>query len=210
MKGQWPRVVDLTCRAFSSSTTSRAACKLMCAIIEADLLEYTVFTEVVSSILSSANLNGPSAISDASLHLWALIAERSNQTCIGSAQNVSKQICSWLREVWTIGMSSQTPMGNFILYSRSELMRILQARSRTVYKPRKLRCSPALWICFTSFWHAPTGLSKKPIPSMQYPQGLSAGCGGTCMRTGGFWTIFLPLEVSLILLIHGVERHHGY
>lgn len=107
MKEQWPRVVDLTCRAFSSSVTSRAACKLLCTIIEADLLEYTVFSDLVSSILSSANLNGPSAISDTSIYLWALLAQRRNQSSLGSAQNASKQICSWLREVWTIGMYSK-------------------------------------------------------------------------------------------------------
>lgn len=114
MKEQWPRVVDLTCRAFSSSITSRAACKLLCTIIEADLLEHTVFAETLSSILSSANLNGPSAISDASLHLWALLAQKRNQTSLGSAQNASKQICSWLREVWTIGMYSKTSVSIFI------------------------------------------------------------------------------------------------
>lgn len=76
----------------------------MSAIIEAELLDYSTLTEITRSMLSSANLNGPSAISDTSLGLWALIARKRSQICPGSAQNASKQICSWLREAWTIGI----------------------------------------------------------------------------------------------------------
>lgn len=61
-------------------------------------------TETVRSMLSSANLNGPSAISDASLSLWTLVARMRNQLNPGATQDASKQICSWLREVWTIGI----------------------------------------------------------------------------------------------------------
>lgn len=136
IQGQWPRVVDLTSRAFASSVTSRAACKLLCAVIEADLLEYTVFTEAIMSILSSANLNGPSAISDTSLYFWALIARRRNQTSLASAQNASKQICSWLREVWTIGMG----FGQSTAHCISELIIILQAQSQIAYKQHKSPC----------------------------------------------------------------------
>lgn len=78
----------------------------MSLIFEAELLERPVVVECIRSMLASANLNGPSAISDASLSLWASIVRRKTQLNLASAQSASKQICSWVKEVWTIGMLS--------------------------------------------------------------------------------------------------------
>ena len=99
----WVRAVVLATRVFSSSLASRAACKLVCVVLEGNLLDYSTATETMQSILSSASLSGPSTISDASLELWAFIARKKTQLSPTSAQNCPKQICSWLREVWTIG-----------------------------------------------------------------------------------------------------------
>jgi ataxia telangiectasia mutated family protein len=63
-------------------------------------------SENIRSMLSSASLNGPSAISDSALSMWASIARKRLQLSPATAQNASQQICSWLREVWTIGMSA--------------------------------------------------------------------------------------------------------
>ncbi|KAJ5101854.1 hypothetical protein NUU61_004076 [Penicillium alfredii] len=82
---------------------ARAACNLMSTVLQSDLLEYTTVTEMARSMLSSANLSGPSAISDSSLALWALIARMKSQLNPGTAHDASRQICGWLREVWTIG-----------------------------------------------------------------------------------------------------------
>lgn len=103
LKGLWVRVMDLSSRVISSFPTSRAACNLMGLILEADLLENSVVTDYIRSMLMSANLNGPSSISDASLSLWVSIARRKTQLNLASVQSASKQICSWLREIWTIG-----------------------------------------------------------------------------------------------------------
>ncbi|OGE53232.1 hypothetical protein PENARI_c008G12144 [Penicillium arizonense] len=103
LQNHWPRVVDLTVRAFSSPVTSRAACNLMDVVLQSGLLEYSDAMETTRSILSSANLNGPAAISDSSLRLWAFIAQSRTQLDPGSAQKASMQICGWLRDVWTVG-----------------------------------------------------------------------------------------------------------
>jgi len=99
--------MDLTSRAISAFPTSRAACNLLSFILEADLLEDSIATEHMRSMLLSANFNGPSSISDASLDLWASIARRKSQLNLTSMQSASKQISSWLREVWTIGQFSE-------------------------------------------------------------------------------------------------------
>jgi serine-protein kinase ATM len=106
LAGYWPQAVDLATRAFSSSVTSRAACKFLGTVLEVDLLEYSLVSETMRSMLASANLNGPSAISDSALKMWASIARKKLQLNPGTAQNASKQICSWLREVWTTGESA--------------------------------------------------------------------------------------------------------
>ncbi|KAJ5356009.1 hypothetical protein N7517_010618 [Penicillium concentricum] len=98
IRSHWPRVVEFTTRAFSSLVTSRAACNLLSMILQSDLLDYSVAMETMRSLLTSAN--GPSAISDSSLRLWASIARMKTQLDPGSAQQVSMQICGWLREVW--------------------------------------------------------------------------------------------------------------
>ena len=102
----WPRAIDLTIRSFSSTVTSRAACKLTSSILNADILSHSIVTETTRSLLSYANLNGPSTISDSSLEMWALVARKKAQLNPGSTQTSFKQICSWLREVWNSGMLS--------------------------------------------------------------------------------------------------------
>ncbi|KAJ5678082.1 uncharacterized protein N7477_003715 [Penicillium maclennaniae] len=140
-KGHWPRAVDLAARAFSSSVTSRAACKLMSAVIEAELLNYSTLTEITRSMLSSAGLNGPSAVSDTSLGLWALIARKRSQICPGSAQNASKQICSWLREAWTIGsVTDRFQTAQVALYARPfDLLNLFMACTNRSFSPPRLQ-----------------------------------------------------------------------
>ncbi|KAJ5527329.1 hypothetical protein N7513_011488 [Penicillium frequentans] len=114
-KAHWPRAIDLTTRSFSSSGTSRAACKLTSSILEAELLDYSIATDTVRSLLSSANFNGPSVISDSSLELWSLITRMNPD----SIQNSSNQICNWLREVWTIGaVTDRVQTANVAMFAR--------------------------------------------------------------------------------------------
>ncbi|KAJ5745974.1 hypothetical protein N7520_011156 [Penicillium odoratum] len=118
-RAHWRRAIDLTTRSFSSYGTSRAACKLTSSILEADLLEHSIAMKTVRSLLSSANFNGPSALSDTSLELWSLITRRKTQLNPGSIQNSSQQICNWLRDVWTIGaVTDRTQMAHVAMFAR--------------------------------------------------------------------------------------------
>ncbi|PLB44362.1 serine/threonine-protein kinase tel1 [Aspergillus steynii IBT 23096] len=103
LRDAWQRVWDLTSRASTSHTTSRAACTLMNSIIHFELLEYSERAEAINSMLSSVNLNGPSVMSDSSLALWATVTRAIAQINPGSVPHASKLICTWLREAWTIG-----------------------------------------------------------------------------------------------------------
>lgn len=99
----WHQVWDLASRASTSQSTSRAACNLMNVILQFDLLEYSIMAEKIRSMLSSVNLSGPSTLTDSSLAFWAVITRMGAQINPGSMSNVSKQVCAWLREAWTIG-----------------------------------------------------------------------------------------------------------
>ncbi|KAI2682433.1 hypothetical protein DTO027I6_1059 [Penicillium roqueforti] len=112
----WPRVVEFTTRAFSSPVTSRAACNLVSMILQSDLLDYSVAMETTRSLLTS--VNGPSAISDTSLRLWASIARMRTQLDPRSAQQASIQICSWLREVWAGSVTDRIQTARVAAYAR--------------------------------------------------------------------------------------------
>ncbi|PKY03552.1 serine/threonine-protein kinase tel1 [Aspergillus campestris IBT 28561] len=103
LKTCWQQVWDLTSRASTTQSTSRAACNLMNYILRNSLLEYSVIAETTSSMLSSVNLNSPSTMSDSSLGLWVTISQMTAQMNPAFISNASKQICAWLREVWVIG-----------------------------------------------------------------------------------------------------------
>ncbi|OJJ51010.1 hypothetical protein ASPZODRAFT_162899 [Penicilliopsis zonata CBS 506.65] len=104
LRESWQKAWELASRASTSQVSCRAACHLMCVILEHDLLEHSVIAETTRSMLLSANLNGPSIISDSSLNLWAKIAHLNTQIIPGPTLNVSKHICGWLREFWSVGI----------------------------------------------------------------------------------------------------------
>lgn len=103
--------------------TSRAACNLLSMVLQSDLLDYSIAMDTARSLLASAN--GPSAISDSSLRLWASIARMKTQLDPGSAQQASIQICGWLREVW----AGTTPQIAHFMISSSDKFRRFGNRS---------------------------------------------------------------------------------
>ncbi|CAG8067944.1 unnamed protein product [Penicillium olsonii] len=124
IRAHWPRAVDLATRNCSSPLTSRAACHLLCTILQSDLLDYSVAME--KTRLTLASVSGPPAISDSSLRLWTFIARNRTQPDPGSAQETAKEICAWLREVWTFGMSDRIQTTRVAAYARpTELLDLL-------------------------------------------------------------------------------------
>jgi ataxia telangiectasia mutated family protein len=75
------------------------------SILEFGLLDYSEVSETINSMLTFVNLNGPSALSDSSLELWARVIRMTAQINPGSVSKASSQICAWLREAWIIGLS---------------------------------------------------------------------------------------------------------
>ncbi|KAJ5951989.1 uncharacterized protein N7479_010402 [Penicillium vulpinum] len=152
IRAHWPRVVEFTTRAFSSPLTSRAACNLLSMILQSDLLDYSVAMETMRSLLTSAN--GPSAISDSSLRLWASIARMKTQLDPGSAQQASTQICGWLREVWAGSVTDRIQTARVAAYARPlDLLDLfLSCTSRSFAIPRYQVTGPVGHIARTWFF----------------------------------------------------------
>ncbi|KAL3460378.1 hypothetical protein BJX64DRAFT_290369 [Aspergillus heterothallicus] len=135
----WQQVWDLTSRASTSQFTSRSACSLQNTILDTGLLDYSAVSETINSMLSFVNLNGPSALSDSSLELWARVIRMTAQINPSSVLNASSQICAWLRETWTIGAATdRAQTSQLATFARPlELLNlILACTNRPFHLPR--------------------------------------------------------------------------
>ncbi|KAL5343110.1 hypothetical protein BJX70DRAFT_354511 [Aspergillus crustosus] len=139
LKRYWQQVWDVTSRATTSQSTSRAACNLQNSILQYSLLDYSDVVETTNSMLSFVNLNGPSTLSDASLDLWASIIKMMAQINPGAVSSASNQICAWLREAWTIGTAAdRTQTSQIATFARPlDLLNLIFAcTNRPFHRPR--------------------------------------------------------------------------
>ncbi|OJD11921.1 hypothetical protein AJ78_07406 [Emergomyces pasteurianus Ep9510] len=98
----WSQVWELTSRAVASPATSRVSCNLLTAILHFELLDYSVVVDTTESMTSSVDFNGPSGLTDSALLMWAKMVEFRTKINPAQSQDMSKQICSWIRNSWTL------------------------------------------------------------------------------------------------------------
>ena len=99
----WLQAWSLASRASVIQGTSRAACMLMQEILRLELLESSDTAETIRAMLNAAELNGPSLLCDTSLMLWIRVLDTVYQLGSNYAVDASRQICNWIRGLWTIG-----------------------------------------------------------------------------------------------------------
>lgn len=105
LKPYWRQIWDLAFRASAFQVNTRAACALMEIILRLELVESTDLTDNIRSMLSSMDLNGPSALCDTSLRLLTTLFDKRLHTAAGLGVDSVKSICNWLRSSWTFGNS---------------------------------------------------------------------------------------------------------
>ncbi|EGE85810.2 phosphotidylinositol kinase Tel1 [Blastomyces dermatitidis ATCC 18188] len=98
----WAQAWELTSRALGSPTTSRAACNLLTAILHFKLLDYSIVVDTAESMTSSVDINGPSGLTDSALLMWAKMVEFRTKINPAQSQDMSKQICAWIRNSWAL------------------------------------------------------------------------------------------------------------
>lgn len=82
---------------------TRAACALLEAIVRLELVDFAGLTDNIRSMLSSMELNGPSALCDTSLRLLTTLFDKRLHTVAGLGVDSVKGVCNWLRSSWTFG-----------------------------------------------------------------------------------------------------------
>lgn len=103
LKSLWVQVWELTARCLSSPGTSRAACALIASILKHELLDYSTVMETMEAILQTIDLNGPARLTDSALLMWTLVVETRSRSNTAQTQDILKQVCSWLNNVWSFG-----------------------------------------------------------------------------------------------------------
>lgn len=103
LKTSWIQIWELASRALPSPFTARAACTLMGAILHSQLLGYVDVVNSIESIVASTDLNGPGSLTDASISLWRMMMELKSKANPAQTSELAKQICGWLKTMWTFG-----------------------------------------------------------------------------------------------------------
>ncbi|ODH39151.1 hypothetical protein ACO22_02001 [Paracoccidioides brasiliensis] len=98
----WTQVWDLASRTLASPITSRASCHLMTAILHFKLLDYSSIVDTIELMTSSIDLNGPAGLTDSALLMWATMVEFRTKINPAQNQDMSKQICAWIRNSWNL------------------------------------------------------------------------------------------------------------
>ncbi|KAI8662620.1 Serine/threonine-protein kinase Tel1 [Fusarium sp. Ph1] len=96
----WRQLWHLATRSISLPGTSRAACVLLHAILEADVLPYHTVSEDVNGIVTTADVSGPSVLCDASISLMFHVLHLRNARIPSASQSTCHHIIRWIFLRW--------------------------------------------------------------------------------------------------------------
>jgi ataxia telangiectasia mutated family protein len=102
---EWLQIWQFASRNAASPSTCRSACHLMQVILELKLVDYPSIAATVESMISSIEINGPGALADSALSLWALLMRRRNVEVRGATGVSSDRLLQWLFSRWRPGWS---------------------------------------------------------------------------------------------------------
>lgn len=100
MVDTWTQVWHIAVRAISLPATCRAACFVVHAIVETDVLPYHLLSEEVNSIIATADVNGPAVLCDSSLSLMFHLFHVRNSTLPSASQATANHIIRWTLLRW--------------------------------------------------------------------------------------------------------------
>jgi serine-protein kinase ATM len=127
----WKQVWHLAARGVSHSATSRASCYLLTKMLERDVLPYHEVGEELTTIVTSADVNGPATLSDSSVTLMSLIFHIRNTKVPNASRSTCSHIIRWLFFRWNPGKIDIKVSRNFTDYSSRALFRSISIESRS-------------------------------------------------------------------------------
>ena len=89
--------------------TSRAACALLCAILEIDVLPYSSISREINNMVTASNTNGPALLVDSSVALMQRVLYLRNTHLPSASQATSHSLIRWVFSKWEPSMSHQLP-----------------------------------------------------------------------------------------------------
>lgn len=96
----WRQLWHLATRSIGLPGTSRAACVLLHTILEADVLPYHSISEDINNIVTSADVNGPGTLCDASIALMLHVLHIRNSRIPSASQSTCNHIIRWIFLRW--------------------------------------------------------------------------------------------------------------
>ncbi|KAJ4264871.1 Serine/threonine-protein kinase tel1 [Fusarium torreyae] len=96
----WRQLWHLATRSISLPGTSRAACVLLHAILEADVLPYHTISQDINNMVTTADVSGPSVLCDASIGLMFHVLHLRNSRIPSASQNTCHHIIRWIFLRW--------------------------------------------------------------------------------------------------------------
>ncbi|MCJ1474831.1 Serine/threonine-protein kinase tel1 [Lambiella insularis] len=131
----WLRIWQLAARYVSSAATSRTACHLLAVILELDLIEFVDVVDIVDTMLSSVDLNGPALLTDSAVSMWAVVANLNAKHSPATADQTSERVLRWLFIRWRpsqiydrhhVTQLSQNALASSIMDLTSAVLRLPQ------------------------------------------------------------------------------------
>ncbi|RGP71498.1 serine threonine- kinase tel1 [Fusarium longipes] len=96
----WRQLWHLATRSVSLPGTSRAASVLLHVILEADVISYHTISQDINSIVTTADVNGPNVLCDASIGLMFHILQLRNARIPSASQSTCHHIIRWVFLRW--------------------------------------------------------------------------------------------------------------
>ncbi|KAH7143969.1 hypothetical protein EDB81DRAFT_797010 [Dactylonectria macrodidyma] len=99
----WRQLWYLATRSIGLPGTSRSACVLLHALLEVDVLPYHLISEDINNIVTTADVNGPGALCDASIALMLQVLHIRNSRIPSASQSTCNHIVRWIFLRWNPG-----------------------------------------------------------------------------------------------------------
>lgn len=102
-QAKWKQIWQLAVRSVSIPVTCRAACFLLHAILEAQLIPYYAVADDISNILTMADVCGPVVLVDSSLALMHRLSNIRNELAPSAIQKTTSHVIRWVFSTWKPG-----------------------------------------------------------------------------------------------------------
>lgn len=134
---QWKQIWQLAVRSISISSTCRAACVLLHAILEAHLIPLHTVADDIGNIVTMADICGPAVLVDSSLVLMHCLTNIRNELAPSAIQKTSSNIIRWVFSTWRPGKLSCVRSGLYSSYGQLDIF-LINNLKRTLYIHRHM------------------------------------------------------------------------